>query len=112
MPVYGAGQARITFTDTCLPLIKDHADLLALLSAYEVKEQGTCQAAEGFGTYSYPFIFPARLKGDGGPYKFVVVIDHVSSLSEDHNRFISGYKVAGESIGLGIWPLPKPVSSP
>ena len=115
-PAWGEGQARITFTGTCLPRIQDRADLLALLSAYDIAAEGTCQAVQGPAsapsTYSYPFTFPARLKGATGAYKFLLVIDYVSSLSDTHNRIIAGRQVPDGAIGIAIWPLAQPVPAP
>ena len=115
MLAHGEGQARITFTKNCLPRIKDHSELLSILSQYDIKEDGTCQAVEGpitaTSTYSYPFVFPARLKGESGEYKFLIVIDYASSISDDHNRIIAGYKVQGDTVGVSVWPLSKPVPS-
>ena len=108
---WAEGRARISFERNCRPKIKDDRAIMAILSAFELQDTGTCQylsTDDPTPRYDFPFIFPARLKGDQGGFRFLVVIDYQEAISGTHNRIIAGRGsglASYHQLGVAIWPL-------
>src|ERR1039458_1324738 len=111
---FADGKAKVSFKTDFLPIIAHNANIMPLLKSYDIYEWGWCRVViepRGTPDYIYPYVFLAKLKGDKGPYRYIIVIDHVYQISTTTNQIVTSTNIVDSSLlGVSIWPLKKPMS--
>jgi len=108
------GRAQVSFKEVFLPQLRHDQAIMEMLASFDIDDTGTCQAVIGNRvSYTFPCVFPAKRKGDKGPYRYLLVIDRIEAMSSFVNRIIAGGgRVNLHALGISIWPLKETAPPP